>query len=117
MIYIIDPNKDDNSNNSKLSLISSKLESICKIKAGKYEIKLTVFKVLLFLLRFPTYFFSYSTSFVSIDCYNLNLLANLCNNYIHVTNTRSSWATMVEIAFSTVGNLLKICGNLIPLES
>ena len=77
----------------KLSLISSKLESICKIKVGKYEIKLTVFKVLLFLLRFPTYFFSYLTSFVSIDRYNLNLLANLCNNYIHVTNTRSSWAT------------------------
>ena len=77
----------------KLSLISSKLESICKIKVGKYEIKLTVFKVLLFLLRFPTYFFSYLTSFVSIDRYNLNLLANLCNNHIHVTNTRSSWAT------------------------
>ena len=81
----------------KLSLISSKLESICKIKVGKYEIKLTVFKVLLFLLRFLTYFFSYLTSFVSIDGYNLNLLANLCNNYIHVTNTRSSWATYVNI--------------------
>ena len=78
----------------KLSLISSKLESIYKIKIGQYEIKLTVFKVLLLLLRFPTYFFSYLTSFVSIDRYNLNLLANLCNNnYIHVTNTRSSWAT------------------------
>ena len=60
----------------KLSLISSKLESICKIKVSKYEIKLTVFKVLLFLLRFPTYFFSYLTSFVSIDRYNVNLLAN-----------------------------------------
>ena len=68
----------------KLSLISSKLESICKIKVGQYEIKLTVFKVLLFLLRFPTYFFSFLTSFVSIDRYNLNLLANRCNNY----NTR-----------------------------
>ena len=89
----------------KLSLISSKLESICKIKVGKYEIKLTVFKVLLFLLRFPTYFFSYLTSFVSIDRYNLNLLANLCNNYIHVTNTRSSWATMVLQHFATkLGN-------------
>ena len=83
----------------KLSLISSKLESICKIKVGKYEIKLTVFKVLLFLLRFPTYFFSYLTSFVSIDRYNLNLLANLCNNYIHVTNTRSSWATYEKTYF------------------
>ena len=55
----------------KLLLISSKLESIWKIKVGKCEIKLTVFKVLLFLLGFPTYFFSYLTSFVSIDCYNL----------------------------------------------
>ena len=60
----------------KLSLISSKLESICKIKVGKYEIKLTVFNVLVFLLRFPTYFFSYLMSFVSVDRYNLNLLAN-----------------------------------------
>ena len=80
----------------KFLLISSKLEPICKIKVGKYEIKLTVFKVLLFLLRFPTYFFSYLTSFVSIDRYNLNLLASLCNNYIHVTNTRSPWATMLK---------------------
>ena len=47
----------------KLSLISSKLESICKIKVGKYEMKLTVVKVLLFLLRFPTYFFSYFDEF------------------------------------------------------
>ena len=77
----------------KRLLISCKLESICKIKVGKYEIELAVFKVLLFLLRFPTYSFSYLTNFVSIDRYNLNLLSNLCNNYIHVTNTRSSWAT------------------------
>ena len=105
----------------KLSLISSKLESICKIKVGKYEIKLTVFKVLLFLLRFPTYFFSYLTSFVSIDRYNLNLLANFCNNYIHVTNTRSSWATygmilLIKISFvdhgienEQQGNSIEIC--------
>ena len=91
----------------KLSLISSKLESICKIKVSKYEIKLTVFKVLLFLLRFPTYFFSYLTSFVSIDRYNLNLLANLCNDYIHVTNTRSSWATMVKHASNRVSETVQ----------
>ena len=78
----------------KLSLISSKLESISNIKVGKYRIILTVFKVLLFLLRFPTWlFFSYLTSFISIDRYNLNLLANLCDNYIHVTSTCSFWAT------------------------
>ena len=91
----------------KLSLISSKLESICKIKVGKYEIKLTVFKVLLFLLRFPTYFFSYLTSFVSIDRYNLNLLANLCNNYIHVTNTRSSWATYGYVVLARCKSILR----------
>ena len=49
--------------------------------------------VLNFWWWFPTYFFSYLTSFVSIDRYNLNLFANLCNNYIHVTNMRSPWAT------------------------
>ena len=66
---------------------------ITYIHTYKYEIKLTGFKVPLFLLRFPIYLFSYLTSFVSIDHYNLNLLANLCNNYMHVTNTRNSWAT------------------------
>ena len=101
----------------KLSLISSKLESICKIKVGKYEIKLTVFKVLLFLLRFPTYFCSYLTSFVSIDRYNLNLLVNLCNNYIHVTNTRSSWAIYAHTTFLAPGQTsLFSCAESITFE-
>ena len=72
----------------KLLLISSQLESICKIKVGKYKIQLTVFKVLVFLLRFLTYFFSYLTSFESIDCYNLIYLPTLVIIiYSYVTNT------------------------------
>ena len=79
----------------KLSLISPKLESIWKIKFSKYEIKLnlTVFQsAVVFVTVSDVFFFTYLKSFVSIDRYNLNSLANLCNNYIHVTNMCSSWA-------------------------
>ena len=64
-------------------------------KFKKLKIKINSFQSAVVFVTVSDVFFCYLMSFVSIDRYNLNLLANLCNNYIHVTSTRSSWATMV----------------------
>ena len=47
-------------------------------------------------------FFSYLTICASIYRYNLNLLGNLVKDYIHLINTRSSWATMKLLSHHSI---------------